>query len=233
MTVLTYENQKIVTDGLVLHYDVNNVKCYPGSGNILNDLSSGGNSITATTLNTGTESVNGITTKYCALDTSIFPTKTLSSQLTQFNYSLSYWAKPFATPAADYQPIIRLYDTNSAVYFNSDTRTVASPYILHYYKDFSVNNYNQVAMIDTATYNLYDYRMYTHVMHDYNTWKSYVNGQLVSTITTNISLTGYTKINSFLIGVSKVRLKSLMFYNRSLSADEVYSNYLVTKKHLR
>lgn len=218
-------NTKIINDGLVFCLDAANTKSYPGSGttwfNLINSIYNG----TAATLATTVDSPGTVV----SLNSSTGITVTLNSVITKYNFTFSYWGRPYATPDSNYQPIFRFtVDNTSTSYFIGDTREVATPSILHYVKDFATNNWDVRTMINTAEYNNFRWHYYTLAVHAENDWRSYLDGVLIGTNTTpSQDLTGYGNVTSLLLGGSSCNfhLSNITLYNRPLSAGEVNQNF--------
>lgn len=221
----TNYNPRIVTDNLVLCLDSANTKSYPGSGttwfNLVNSVYSGTSTTLATTLDTP-----GIVV---SLNTSSAITITLNSAITKYNFTFSYWGRPYAVPDSNYQPIFRFKVDNTATdYFIGDTREVATPSVLHYVRDFFTNNWDTRTMINTAEYNNFRWHYYTLVMNAENNWRSYLDGVLIGTNSTPTQdLSGYGNITSLVLGGSSCNfhLSNITLYNKPLSADEINQNY--------
>lgn len=218
-------NTRIITDGLVLCLDSINSKSYPGSGTIWSNLVNSAYNGTATTLG----SVLDISGTVISLNTSSTITITLNSIITKYNFTFSYWGRPYATPDSNYQPIFRFQvDNTTTNYFIGDTREVATPSILHYVKDFATNNWDTRTMINTAEYNNFKWHYYTLAVHAENDWRSYLDGSLIGSNTTpSQDLTGYGNIVRLLLGGSSCNfhLSHITLYNRPLSATEINLNY--------
>ena len=226
-----YHSPNISTTGLILCLDANNPRCYPGSGNTLFDLSFEKNNGTTSSLvivnDTFGKSISGNSSSITvSLSTNTRPNK--------YRFSLSYWGRPTATPDGNYQSIFYFRDANTTpnAYFLADTREVATPYVLHYVKDFATNNWDTRQMISTARYNQFDWDYYTLVVSAENVWKSYLNGVLLGTNSTPTQdLSGYANnIGSLILcGGVNFNLSHVTVYNRVLSDSEVYSNYNALK----
>lgn len=216
---------KIATDGLVLCLDAGNRKSYPGSGNIWYDLSFSKNNGTATTLSVVSDPSSNVVN----LDTSTEITCTFSQQINKYNFTFSYWGRPTATPDSNYQRIARLLDSVNphGYYFNIDTREVATPYVLHYVKDFYINSWDARTMINQSQYNEFKWGNYVLVMKDENNWESYYNGVFLGRNSTpSQDLSPFGNITSMTMGAgANFRINNVTMYNRPLSASEVKQNF--------
>lgn len=215
----------IVRSGLVLCLDSINSKSYPGSGTTWTNLVNSNYNGTAATLSTITDSPGTVV----SLNSSTSITISLNSVITKYNFTFSYWGRPYATPDSNYQPIFRFtVDNTSTSYFVGDTREVATPYVLHYVRDFSLNNWDTRTMIDTTEYNNFRWHYYTLVMVAENDWRSYLDGNLKGNSTTpSQDLSGYGNITSIILGGTgcNFHLSNITLYDRPLSATEVRQNF--------
>lgn len=220
-----HHSPRIVREGLVLCLDSINTRSYPGTGNIWYDLSGNSNNASATTISTVADTSGSV----ISLNASSQIDVSLSQVVNKFAFTLSYWGRPTATPDSNYQPIIRLKNSADANnYFISDTREVATPYILHYVKDFSASNWDSITMINTAEYNNFRWHHYTLAMHAESDWRSYLDGKLIGVNTTPTQdLTGYGNINQVIMGGSSCNfnISNVTLYYRPLSAQEVQQNF--------
>jgi hypothetical protein len=217
-----YFQAPIVTDGLVLAVDANNLVSYPKSGTTAYPLTS---SINGTLIN-GT-SFNSSYGGYWAFD-GVDDYISWGNNFNLTSTSISGFVWGWANSLNDYLPWIDKLSSNGNYRFHADSigRLI-----------FGIRN----------TANAYE-QMLTGVLVLTNTWyhlgftfnnstregKIYVNGQLQSSYTFTIDRgdtttdlqTGYQANNG---GTLNGRIASLSLYNKALTSDEVQQNYQATK----
>jgi len=214
----TFYSPRIVTDGLLFHFDPGNSRSYPGSGTVWRDL--GPNRYTASLINSpaftsengGALTLNGA---WARLD---FP-----SAITLSTYTHDYWVYKSGY-AAGYNTIVDFGNDRNAVMTNNNS-------ILHFNPSIGAN------------YTIpFGFPTWTHiaVSHAFGgPFYFYINGQLTltsgnnSTVHSNVpsagiggGITGATTIDEAWSG----RAGILKFYlNKALTAEEVRQNYHATK----
>jgi hypothetical protein len=231
---------RIVTNGLVVCFDANNPKSYPGTGNTLYNLvnSNNGNATTITTA----EAAPGTVIDYNS-STSIdvtFPA------INKYTWSVSYLARGTGIPSSNYRVIFRLDDSADVGYlFYADTRTTALPYILHYQKDYHISSWNTQSVVANADflvgspatagpwYMIDTVHRTTGAGSPQPTeWETWVNGASIGTVTNTKNLSNYTDIDQLRLNASggnAFQLQHFKLYNRSLSEAEVKQNYYAMK----
>jgi len=219
-------NPKIATDGLVLCLDAANVKSYPGTGTTWFDLSGRNNAVATAALSIAAEAGNAV-----RLDNTNNIQVTFSEPINKYLFTLSYWGRATAVPSGNYRRIWRLAEPNApsnGSYFISDTREIATPYVLHYVKDFSTSNWDTRAMITQAEFLNFQWNNYVLVVTAENNWRSYRNGVLLGTNTTPTQdLTLYGDITKLDIGGvdTKFNISNITMHNRALTDQEIRQNF--------
>ena len=224
----TTYGHRIVTDGLVLHLDAANTKSYPGSGNYWYDLSGENNHPAITTLTSTTDPPGTVIN----LDTSTDIVTIFSESIGKYSFSFSYWGKPIEPPDWNYQSHFRFIDSVNphGYYFIGDSRTIETPYILHYVKDFTESSWDTISMLNNTDYLTYPWNYYTLIMLAEDEWKSYFNGNLLGTNTTpGRDLSGFGDIVQFKFSRSNFYISSATIYNRALSQAEITQNFNALK----
>jgi hypothetical protein len=221
-----YAGPEIVNDGLVLCLDATNTKSYPGTGNTWFDLSGNGNNGSSTSLSTTNESVGTV----MRLDNTSAITIPLNQAVDKYSFTFSYWGRSTAIPIGNYRRIWRLIEPNAphGYYFIGDTREVATPSVLHYVKDYSVNIWDSRSVLPQADFLNFQWNNYVLIVTAENNWLSYRNGVLLGTNTTpSQDLTQYGNITSIDFGGvdTKFNISNVTLYNRILTADEVSANF--------
>ncbi len=214
----TFYSPRIVTDGLLFHFDPGNSRSYPGSGTVWTDL--GPNRYTASLINNPVfNSANGgalgLDGAWARLD---FP-----SPITLSTYTHDYWVYKYGY-AAGYNTIVDFGNDRNAVMTNNNS-------ILHFNPSISAN------------YTIpFGFPTWTNIVVSHafgGPFYFYINGQLTltsgnnSTVHSNVpsagiggGITGATTIDEAWSG----RAGILKFYlNKALTAQEVRQNYNATK----
>jgi hypothetical protein len=215
-----------IETGLVLCLDANNTKSYPGTGTTWFDISGQGNNGTSTDIVTSLED-SGTAVR---LDNTNLIQVVFGQPINKYNFTLSYWGRSTAVPAANYRRIWRLVEPNAShgYYFIADTREVATPYLLHYVKDYSTSNWDTRTMLSISDFANYQWNYYDLVMYAENDWKSYRNGVLLGTNTTpSQDLSSYGDITKLEIGGvdTKFNIAGIRMYNRPLTSTEILTNF--------
>ncbi len=214
----------IVTNGLVLCLDAANLKSYPGSGNILFDLS--GNNRHFNGNSSFIDSINGIrsgTTWTCPsllvgniLNTdfhSIFFTIRFNSTGTFPTSWTGSWNKilEHTGSSGDRSPGIWRYPSNTTIHWRYNPNNTGA--------DFGPSGSSGNFPINSW--------FIVGVTKDGSTARSYVNGIQVATSSVSFpKQTGSSNINIFPGYPADIaNIKNLAIYNRSLSAEEVQQNF--------
>lgn len=220
-------NSSIVRDGLVLHLDAANVKSYPGSGAVVNDLSGNGNNSTLVN-GVGYNTANNGFFTFDATDDYInagqanllFPGPSI-------NATLTCWIKPnvineqkiflgLQNPADN-----RLYLGNS--YGNWD---------IGFGNYIWTSEYTGIRALVTLTWT------YLIIQITNGIAKLFVNGKetITKTQDTSVSLSGTFPIGACfflgnLDGVNKTSssISQVCIYNRPLSLQEIQQNFEATR----
>jgi hypothetical protein len=167
--------------------------------------------------------VNGKIGQALDASTSTIIIANLNDVLNKYNFSFSYWIKPTGTPSSDYRRIIRFLDEIDDEYFYSDCRQAASPYILHFYRDYNHTTWSTQTVISNTQWNTQEWFHIAHV-HDNDTFKIYVNGVLSSTTTLSIETEQYKNIKKIEINGSSYTtylLDDVRIYDHLLSQKEI------------
>jgi hypothetical protein len=214
----TFYSPRIVTDGLLFHFDPGNSRSYPGSGTVWRDL--GPNRYTASLINNPVfNSANGgalgLDGAWARLD---FP-----SPITLSTYTHDYWVYKYGY-AGGYNTIVDFGNDRNAVMTNNNS-------ILH----FNPSIFANYTISTTAP-------SWTNIIVSHafgGPFYFYINGQLTltsgnnSTVHSNVpsagiggGITGATTIDEAWSG----RAGIIKFYlNKALTAEEVRQNYNATK----
>lgn len=204
-------NPKIVTDGLVLHFDAGNSKSYSGSGTVWNDLS--GNAFNGTLVNNPTfNSSNNGSITFDGTDDHV----TLSQVGNTSSFSYEVFLRP--TQVSKDQMYVG-YTSISSHY----VRIVSGRAFL------SVNAGGQKTL--SHSQNLVNNQFY-HIVSIYNgvQLKIYVNNNLTSGAVLNQPLAGWgtSRIGRWLDGDQRSfvgNIYCLRAYNRELTAAEILQNF--------
>jgi len=231
---VTY-NPRIVTDGLVLALDAGNTKSYPGSGTTWFDLSGKEHNFTATTISTASDATAG--TVYDHDNSTVASLNTITPNINHEVWSLMFWVRSTGTTPGDYRSIIALDDTSSIpVYFyNFDTRRTTDSYVLGYQKhyDGTVSNDQWMtrAFMTSSEWATGDW-FCIGVSHNNTAFRNYKNGQLLSTQTQTLNVTGYGDLDRIRINNNSdntVRMGPVLLYDRILTDDEFKQNFNATR----
>jgi hypothetical protein len=222
---------RIVTDGLVVALDAGNTKSYPGSGSTLYDLSGKDNDFTATTTSTASDATAGTVYDH---DNSTVATLNITPNINHEVWSMMFWVRSTGTTPSNYRNILALQDTSSIpVYFyNFDTRETTNCRVLGYQKhyDGSVSNNQWMTRefnTNSAEWLAGDWFCFG-VSHNNTAFRNYKNGQLLSTQTQTLDVTGYGDIDRIRINTNSdntVRMGPLLVYDRVLTDAEFEQNF--------
>jgi len=210
----------IVTDGLVLNLDASNIKSYPGTGNIWDDLSRGGSN--GTLINGPTfDNGNGGSIVFDGVNDYV-----RIGGVNDYNYSnitLESWVYP---------------ERNSSYeYLFSNSRDCCGSYngyelrIVGGFMRFTIWNSTNANVISTYSLPL---NSWYHIIatYDGSQLKLYING-IINKLTNSTLQIGYPTSYDLYIGrmghsssyIIKGKISLSKIYNRSLSAQEVLQNY--------
>lgn len=208
----------IIEDGLVLAIDANNIKSYPGSGLIISDLTklSSGGTFSSLLVNQGYINCNSSSAVQYT-----FP------QIPYTSWSIIYALRPTGTPSTDYRASLVIKDSNAVSYYYNDTRTVATPYIHHYIKDFSINSWWSRDLLNASDYTTYPWKIYACTQSGTQI-KTYKNGVLLNADTITQTLTGYGDLKYLTLspnGNHVINIGFCLIYNKTLSDAEISQNF--------
>ena len=226
----------IVEDGLVLALDAANVKSYPGSGTVWNDLSE--NDTAAALINGPVYNLNNngnIETDGVDDYVSISGTSTLDFGVND-SFTIETWVNLQAIPSSGNTSAICCkasccgidwyYPTANTIVFRAGVRNATDGQ-----QSFSSNNYRNL--------NQWYHLVFTYTSNQSDGMKLYVDSSLDATLT-NVGFSEFsdnTKAyriggNSALGGTgmhSNIKSAATKMYNRALTAQEVVQNYNATK----
>ena len=222
---------RIVTDGLVVALDAGNTKSYPGSGSTLYDLSGKDNDFTATTTSTASDATAGTVYDH---DNSTVATLNITPNINHEVWSLMFWVRSTGTTPSSYRNILALQDTSSipGYFYNFDTRETTNCRVLGYQKhyDGSVSNDQWMTRdfnTNSAEWLAGDWFCFG-VSHNNTAFRNYKNGQLLSTQTQTLDVTGYGDIDRIRINTNSdntVRMGPVLVYDRVLTDAEFEQNF--------
>jgi len=220
-----FHSPKIITDGLQLSYDIKNSKSYQGGTTTLYNAAGRTNNLTGTSLTSYEDPVAGNVINCDA--TNSFENTGISPVIGKYSCSVIYWIKYKATPGSNYNSIWRIIDTTDphGYYFNCDSRTTATPYVIQYVKDYTASVWDVRNMIGNADWvDSTTWFCGGLSIHAENDWRSYLNGVHIGTNTTSsIDLSSYGNIDHVRItgsGAPGCYMGNFMVYNKALSAAE-------------
>ena len=220
----------VVEDGLVLALDAGNAKSYPGSGTTWYDISDKGNNFTATTISTVSDAKAGTVYDY---DNSTVATLNITPNINHEIWSVMFWVRSTGTSPSSYRGIIRLEDSSSTpVYFYQfDTRETTNCRVLGYQKHYdgtvSNNQWMTREFANSSEWLAGDW-FCIGVSHNNTAFRNYKNGQLLSTQTQTLNVTGYGDIDKIKInnsGGNTVRMGPVLLYDRVLTDAEFEQNF--------
>lgn len=216
-----YPEERIVTDGLILNYDFSKRNSYPGTGFVLTDISTSGNtgtlnnSPTYTTSNGGGMIFNGSNQNI-----SVVSLPPLTNQIT-----ISVWIKPQDNSGLGWiigrEGAYRMFYSSNSIIFDCAT----------------VNNswYSTGTNLVASGYSIYNSWWHCVGTYDGSNNRLYINGQLVVTgasISGNITNgNALSIIQTGTAGIvyGKGTIGEIKIYNRALSQQEVLQNFNATK----
>jgi hypothetical protein len=210
-----YRGPHIVTDGLVLSLDAGNVKSYPGTGTLWNDLSGNGNNGTL---------INGPTFGSANGGSIVFDGVDDFCTLSQTTLTLITWTLHI--------DLFYQYNNKTFEFFFGNNIGDSSGKILL--------SYNGLVSFRNSIY--YNFNVQSTELTNKNSVLSfvsngvsislYVNGVYRSVVTPNSTQLPMQSIGrawSDLVWNSKFNLNNIKAYNRALTPDEILQNYNATK----
>jgi hypothetical protein len=216
---------RIVTDGLVLCLDVNNIRSYPGSGNTIFDLSKNNYNTTSTTTTIADDTVG----KVIDYNNSTAITSTFSTAVNHESWSLIYWVRSTGLTTSNYRGIIRLVEPNAShgYFYTIDTRETTSSYVLGYQKDFNINSWLSYAHMNAASWAEEEWWC-LGVSHDNTVFRHYTNGLIRNVQTQTRDVAGYGDLTSMIInasGSNTIYLGPVYFYEGILTDEQFLQNF--------
>lgn len=220
-----YGGPKVITNNLYLHLDAANTKSYPGSGTIWYDLSGNGINVTLTngptfdSTNMGSILFDG-SNDYGSASLSV----SLSSMTLEITFNVENGAFNWNN--------IAVLDTGSAEIMLEYGGFNGSPLTNGYLRYYNVNESDTLA---SASQYIGDFRKHVACLSVGNSViTSYFDGVLQGSsalTTSNLNFNRLTLGNDLYRGSRplKCRIYQVKIYNRGLSSEEVYSNYLATR----
>jgi hypothetical protein len=211
-----FPNENIVRNGLVLNIDASKSNSYPGAGNTIYDLSGSGN--------TGTF-VNGPT-----FSTSNGGSLFFDNVNDYISFGTASSVKPTQLTLACFFKINAINAPNVIV-GKQGTGVGAASYAL-VVQNGKLNFRIESGGIQDASYTFSNTSTYNYAVgtYDGSTMKLYLNGSLVGTATTSVSII-YSDSYPLLMGyyanafATNMSIGSLKLYNRPLSATEIQQNF--------
>ena len=223
--------QKIVTDGLVLNYDIAQLRSYPTTGTAITDLS--GNSNNATLINgVAFNSGNGGNLLFDGVND--YVESVTPSVLQNQNFTASLWIYPM--PASNV--VTTLIDYNHVApqgwVIQSEDATTNRFYYLAYY---SATSYQPAGLFGIGkglqiTNNVW--QKLTFIKNGTNV-RGYINGVQVFSVTATNSSVTYLSNRNLRIGsaestipagrYAKGNISQVQIYSRALSETEVLQNF--------
>jgi hypothetical protein len=211
-----FPNENIVRNGLVLNIDASKSNSYPGAGNTIYDLSGSGN--------TGTF-VNGPT-----FSTSNGGSLFFDNVNDYISFGTASSVKPTQLTLACFFKINAINAPNVIVGKENGFSGAASYALV--VQNGKLNFRIESGGIQDASYTFSNTSTYNYAVgtYDGSTMKLYLNGSLVGTATTSVSII-YSDSYPLLMGyyanafATNMSIGSLKLYNRPLSATEVMQNF--------
>ena len=225
----------IATAGLIMHVDASKTASYPGSGTTWFDLSGNGNNIS---MSGGISYTTSGTGGHLNLDGSsghfVLANNSSSSPYTLQTFTIDMWANRYTEGGANYE-IFWSQDFTShgppyyTVHIRNDNASAHSG--INYFSGpggFSTNPITNNGLVNEQ----WNHWIFTR---DVSTGIAnvYKNGALFTTTTGNSTLTYYN--NPTWIGrsnfqsSSRLRIGSVRYYNRALTATEAFNNFNLTR----
>tara|TARA_X000001316_G_C912579_1_gene27579 strand:+ start:203 stop:922 length:720 start_codon:yes stop_codon:yes gene_type:complete len=194
------------------------------------------NHLTGTGLVTVEDTVAG--TSFSFEDGNDMTQSSWSPVINKYNFSIVYWIKFQSGKDNNYT---RIWETNTtdnpshAYYYICDTRTTASPSILHFVKDYSNSDWATSSVITNGDWeNSTTWFQLAITVAEEGEFKNYKNGVLHSTTTTSTEdLSSYGNIDQIEFGstynTTGARCGHFSVYREVLSAADILENYNTLK----
>ena len=217
-----------VTDGLVFAVDMSSTRSYPGSGNIVYDLSGNGYNFTSSTRPTFT-SVNGINCMDFTSGNGEHMDSAINSPFTGDNFAISVSAVVNENSTGNYKAILSQNEQDgmdSMCFVSLSGKFGTDHWSPGGRRLVSAHGSNQIHMV-TWTVPSWD-------EHQTTTLKIYINGVAQSTEEYSVDTVGSLVADAFRIGNWQLSRADMDFdgqiyavscYNKELSAAEVLQNY--------
>ncbi len=211
-----FQTENIVRNGLVLYADASKANSYPASGNTIYDLSGSGNTGTLTNGPTFS-SLNGGTILFDNTNDYISFGTASSLKPTQLTLACFFRINAINAP--------------NVIAGKQGTGVGAASYAL-VVQNGKLNFRIESGGIQDASYTFSDTSNYNYAVgtYDGSSLKLYLNGSLVGTATTSVSIV-YSDSYPLLLGyyanafATNMNVGSLKLYNRALSATEIAQNF--------
>jgi hypothetical protein len=216
----------IIMDGLIAYMDVANVRCYPGSGDVITDLINGYSSTGASAAQISAIGATFGTNKNIIVTTSVLVPNT--------SYSKCCWFS--LDDVTTFQPLIcGSYATRNCMWMNKTDKLTAS----HSNSGaFSSPTFTSIAGTTTLSTGIWYFGAVTY--SSTSGFNIYLNNRRDQTSATTQTFTTANNNNyfgyfaDFFISPVTPNLNGTlgpsMIYNRVLSAQEILQNYYATKR---
>lgn len=223
-----FSGPSMVTDGLRVSYDVDNIKCYPGTGGTLFSLNDTENATANSIITVNDPGSN----KVLDFNNSTIATVTFSPLVNHELWSLQVWVRSTGLTASNYLGIIRLNMTGGPGYvYILDTRETTNSYVLGYQRDYYINSWLTTAFMNASQWAEQTWWC-LGVSQQGTLFKSYRQGELFSTQTQTRDVEPYTDITTMEINrnaPNTVLLGPVLFYDRILTDGEFSQNFHATR----
>jgi len=222
----------VIEDGLVLCLDAANKRSYPGTGTAWTNLRRRKNNAVLTngpsfsTENRGAFSLDGTNDMILIADSAD------EIPVTDFPLSIAVWVKTTSVKAYIFSltaaPSSTLQEYDLYIQENKTKSRI----------DGTTANFN-TTLENASTINDGKWHYVVGTSSSSSNHKTYIDGQLISTLTTDVGSMGANPFNSFVIGARIVNPNRTTHYiqgnfgvckayNRALTADEIRQNYEAT-----
>ena len=214
---ISYTNQSIISDSLILNLNSGNSLSYSGTGNIIYSLVGTNNGSMS---NISYEISNGGTLGFDGTSSNITYSSTILSQTNDF--TLSTWIWIDSAPTGNKQILSWQSEDSNSLYLGLSTGSTSSNVTLNFGSTFSViledqyiGGWVEITAVKSSTDAII-----------------YINGSelikkgssLTFTTPNNLIIGSNTNSSEYFLG----RLTQVKIYNRSLTSTEVYQNYRAT-----
>jgi len=228
---------KIITDSLVLGFDVRNPKCYPGSGTTISNLGKLNLSDTIS----GFSVVEDSDGAGSVLDLRDGPNDqfdfnnlhTTSHKINKFDWTMQCWIRRREIPASNYRAIWLIHttdDTGNGFYFSMDTRTTTDNHLLAYTRNDNVAGYPTLVVMTASEFAKNEWNNVALVMEAESRWKVYLNAKLVNTITgSDLDERGELIKRVQIRNGNGCNTNHFLFYEKALTQNEILQNYNAQK----